>query len=392
MVTKAPTSGAPRLEVLEAGDSHAAEIAAFFRAVWDPAATADAVIAARREAATRNVAEPGAPPPTWIALQAGQVLGYVTTIPSRWWDGRQDHPAHWLKGLMVLPEFRSGPIGYLLLKAAAARLPLSGGLAVAPAARRLFEALGYKDLGAIPNWIQPLAPGSVLQRLDLDTLGLSSHLAWANRPLRLLQATRLAGLGGAAAGVLLRGVTFGARILAGSDRGVQLQAPPPVEELADLWQRVQEHFPSGPVRTPEYLLDRYPIGSTSPYLWLASRAGAQLSGIAVLRRPREQGDERLRGIRVATIADLLYSPNRPAGGLALLSAAAAAGRTVGADALLTSTSSPALAGLLRRQCYVRMAGNVHFLLRGESGAGQALGSALTDWWLTRGDGQADEVF
>lgn len=390
MVNKQSGGGAPKLEVLQASEAHGAEIAAFFRAVWDPSATPDSVINAGREAAARNVAEPGVPPPTWIALQAGQVLGYVTTIPSRWWNGREAAPAYWIKGLMVLPEFRSGPIGYLVLKAAAAKLPLSAGLAVAPAARRLFEALGYQDLGPIPNLIQPLAPGKILQRVDLNALGLSSRFPRASRPLGLLQKSGLVGLGGWGLGQLLPVMAAGARL--GADRGAPLDGPPTAEMVSALWQRVRDSFPAGPVRTPEHLLHRYPVGPESPYQWLASRKGTQLTGLGVLRRPREMSDERLRGIRIATLADLVFPLDRPAAGLALIGAAAKQARRAGADALLASTSSPVLARLLRRQCYVSMGGNVHFLLRATSGDNSSLPRRLDEWWLTRGDGLADEVF
>jgi hypothetical protein len=36
-------------------------------------------------------------------------------------------------------------------------------------------------------------------------------------------------------------------------------------------------------------------------------------------------------------------------------------------------------------------GNVHFLVREPAGDG-ATGPGLADWWITRGDSEADEVF
>jgi GNAT superfamily N-acetyltransferase len=156
---------AGKLEIVCVEEAHAEALAAFIRAVWNPAATATSVLAARAVGARHNVAEPGVAPPTWIALRAGQVLGYVSTLSARFSNGTRDWPGYWLKGLMVLPEFQSGPIGYHVLKAATDALPLSGGLAVAPAARRLFTALGYKDCGAIDNWLRPLRPARILDRV-----------------------------------------------------------------------------------------------------------------------------------------------------------------------------------------------------------------------------------
>lgn len=147
------------------------------------------MVRSRAAAASRNLAEPGAPPPTWIAIQDGRVLGFVTTIPVRFWDGETSLPAYWIKGLMVLPEYRQGPIGYAVLKAAVAALPRTGSLAVAAPARRLFTALGYTDLGAVSNWIRPLAAHRILANLTRNgsesracRAGLVRQFGWLGPP------------------------------------------------------------------------------------------------------------------------------------------------------------------------------------------------------------------
>lgn len=381
-----------RLEILEADDCHADAIADFIRAVWTPNATAASVRAARAESAGRNVAEPGLPPPTWLAMRAGMVVGYVTTIPIRIWDGRRDWPGYWIKGLMVLPEFRNGPIGYALMKTAVARLPRSGGLAVAAPARRLFGALGYSDLGAIPNWVRPLAPGRMLHRLDVDALGMASIPAWAPALLKFGRATGLAALAGWAGGVMLRGLAAARR--SGGPRLTWTPFDPRShgKELDDLWGRVCPAFPSGVVRDRAYLAHRYPVGAGSPYEWLAVREGPLLAGIVVLRQPRAEGDPRLGGIRVATLVDMLYDPARPALGMALLGAVERAARALEADAILGTASAPAHTTLFRRQFYLPISGNVHFLFRDVTAQGPDFGRTLSAWWLTRGDGNSDEVF
>ena len=198
------TQPGPRLEVVRVDDNHAEMVAAFFREVWDEHATAASVAASRAAGAARNTAEPGLAPPTWIAIRDGRVLGYVTTLPVRLWDGAREWPAYWIKGLMVLPECRGGPIGYLVLKAAVASLPRTGALAVAPPARRLFEALGYKDFGAVPNWVRPLSPGRILRRLDPAGLGIPTCPAGATTSCVSREAQGLATAAGWAGGVALR--------------------------------------------------------------------------------------------------------------------------------------------------------------------------------------------
>jgi GNAT superfamily N-acetyltransferase len=385
-----PTISA-RLEVVRCEDQHADLLAHFIRKVWDPHATSASVRAARAADAERNVVEPGVAPPTWIAVQNGSALGYVTTIPIRLWDGRRQWPAYWIKGLMVLPEYRGGPIGYLLLKAAAGSLSRSGGLAVAAAARRLFEAVGYRDLGAVPNWVRPIAPHEILNRIDPRQLGLAAP-GWLEKALQIGRRTGMTAVGGWAAGAVLR-------FAAGMDRAgtATLQSGPldsarASSALDALWSASSRTLRSCVVRDGRYLIDRYPSGPGHPYVWLGTWRGRELAGAAVLRRPRESGDERLRGIRVATLTDLLYRPERPDDGLALLGQVERAARSLGAHAILASTSSGDLTALLRRQLYFSLTGNVHLLFRDTSDDSPAFGQTVAEWFIMRGDGQADETF
>lgn len=389
---RAPPSAAPRLEIVRAEEFHAPMIAEFFRHVWDPLATPDAVLTARRLAAAQNVAEPGVAPPTWIALQSGRCLGYVTTIPVQLEDGRRQWPAYLIKGLMVLPEFRGGPVGYLVLKAAVASLPRTAALAVAPPARRLFEALGYSDLGAVPNWIRPLSPHRILERMSPADLGLTDMPRGVASALKVARATGLGSLLGRIGGATLRAAAAVHRL---STRHLEIGSLDPINSAHDvelLWQSVRGAYHGAVVRDSRYMLHRYGSPPGSPYQWLAARDRGRLAGIAILRRPRDSGDERLRGIRIATLAEVIYHPGTPTIALALLGAAEAAARDADADAVLASTSSPLLGAVLRRQYFLPRAGNVHFLFRDATSDATELGRSLTDWWISRGDGQADETF
>src|SRR5258708_3642619 len=143
-----------------ATDEHADAIAAFYRESWSQDATAASVLANRRLAAAENVAEPGEPPPTALVLDGSRVIGCCGSIPLRLWDGVTDRPAYWTKGLMVLPEFRNGPIGFLVCNQLTMHLPCAIGLVVAPAARRLFTAMGYTELGTVGHLDRQLRPAA----------------------------------------------------------------------------------------------------------------------------------------------------------------------------------------------------------------------------------------
>ena len=391
-MTTSPT-GRSRLEIVPAEDRHAAEIADFLQATWSPEATPESVVRSRAAAASRNLAEPGAPPPTWIAIQDGRVLGFVTTIPVRFWHGETSLPAYWIKGLMVLPEYRQGPIGYAVLKAAVAALPRTGSLAVAAPARRLFTALGYTDLGAVSNWIRPLAAHRILANLDPERLGIESLPRWTGPAIRVARATGMAAAGGWAGGLALRTAPAALRVQ-GAGRAARAGDPPPIApEVGSLWEATRSEFPLGVVRNSAYLLPRYPGGAGAPYRWLAvrNRRGV-LCGIATVRQPRESGDGRLQGIRVATLSDLLFRADDTGAGLTLLGAVERAARDLGADALLASSTVAGVTRLLRRQVYFPLAGNVHLLVRDVTAESRLTGSALAQWWVRRGDGWSDEVF
>jgi hypothetical protein len=381
---------ASRIQATLATEEHAGAIAAFYRETWSRDATAESVLAARRQ----NVVAPGEAPPLAIVLEGSRVIGCCGSIPQRLWDGVAEHPAYCIKGLMVLAEYRGGPIGFLVGKALAEQVTRATVLVVAPAARRLFSALGYTDLGAVTNFVRALRPGSMAQRLDVASLGLRLP-RWLTAGVRLAQRARVASVAGGVAGLALdlaAAVTRGGAARFITECAVE---PPAREELDGVWRCAQGAIGASVVRDGWYLRWRYGGNVTAAdhnrYAFITVRDGTRLVGVAVLLQPRAIGDPRLRGIRVATISDILFPPERRDVGLAILGGVERAARSAGADAILATTSHRALARLLRRQAYVALAGNVHFFLRDVSGAAR-WPQDLASWWLARGDGEADEVF
>ena len=126
------------------------------------------------------------------------------------------------------------------------------------------------------------------------------------------------------------------------------------------------------------------------YRFVTVREDDRLVAVGVIRRPNPEGDPRLRGIQVATIADALYPLDQPRIGLALLAAAERAAREVGADAILSSASAKAFRALTRRRAYLRAPGNVHFFTK-DPAETCSMPDELSAWWLTRGDGESDGV-
>ncbi|HET7228571.1 MAG TPA: hypothetical protein VFJ16_01080 [Longimicrobium sp.] len=377
------TDAAAGARVVRAGAGDEAALAEFYRQTWDAGATEGSVRAARRRAAVANTVEPGHEVPTFLFVAGGRVLGHVTTLPLRLWDGRQALPAYWLKGLMVLPEARNGPVGFLLLREAVRQLPRAMAMVVAPEARRLFAALGFADLGALDDRVRVLEPGRVLAALGTDGTELP---AAARRllPRAVVRSRAACAVLGAAARAALGGWCA----LADSPplhRGWILPELPP-GEAHRLWVRARRELAAAPCRDAADLEARYGAGG---YRWIGVRERGGLVALGVVRAPSPAGDPRLGGVRMATLADAVVAPGRGDAARALLATAELTARGLGADALLCAASHASLAGPLRRRGYVRAGERVHALLRAP---GDALPPSAAAWWLTRGDGHADEVF
>ncbi len=370
-------------------EEHAELLARFFRAVWDPAATPEAVVRGRAAAAAANPVAPGEAPPTFIVLARDRAVGYLTTIPFRLSCHGREHGAHWLKGLAVLPEYQNSAVGFLLLRRAIRELPLSLAMVVQPGAVKLFRMLGHTDVGVVPNYVRVLEPTRVLRRLDMDALGVARPGSWKRSALRVARAPGLAPVLGNAARLLLRAGVLAAGRPPALD--VHAAAAPDRAGLDALWRSVRNQLPAAAVRDGAAVLPAQGSEGGGGMRVLGAYQRSALVAYATVRAPRAQGDPRLNGIRVASVSDLLFRPDAPAAGLAVLAAAEETGREFGADALFCSASHPVLGRLLRRRGYVGMGGNMHLLAR-DATLRAALPAPLSDWWVTRSDSAADETF
>jgi hypothetical protein len=378
-----------KAEVVHATDAHAPLLAEFFRKVWDSNATAEGVLSGRAAAAASNPVTPGQTPPEFLFLADGRIVGYVGSIPVRLWNGSKELSAHWVKGLMVLPEFRNGPVGFMVLKEAVKHLSPGLSIAGAPAALRLLEALKFTNLGPVPNFIRILRPARVMQRLRLDRLGLPGLPTWMPRVARIGQVTRLAVLGGAVAAALTP-LWIRARCGGPGSCVIRLEhSPGTADEIDELWMRCRPQMGCAVVRDNAYWHSSY--ASDPSYRFVRVEQGNQLAGIAAVRASQASNDPRLQGIRVATLSDVVFPFDQFQTGTALLTGAERLARDLEADALLCSVTHPSMTALLPRHAFLRLPGNLCFLFR-ESPGEQRLAATQTSWFVMRGDSNADEVF
>jgi hypothetical protein len=378
------------VSVVRVSDEIADALAVFFREAWGDAGTGDDVRRARAAAARDNPHGSGVDVPATAFLQDGRVIGYLSTIPVSFWNGSSQVAGHWLKGFMVLPEFRNGPVGFSVLKEMLRHLGVSGIMTVAPAARRLFTAVGYRDCGTLPNYIGLIRPSRVASRIDVGALGLGVP-AKLLPMVRIAQQTGLAALGGAAIGTAI-GVRRMARRPTDELRMDPSGHLPSRGDLDALWEQSRTTFVSAAVRDGIWLPWRYApaTGATYEAATIRHRDGT-VRAVCIVRKPREVSDPRLRGIRVATLSDLLFPATDADAGHAAIVAAEALAHRMNADALACSASHEAITSLLARRTWVRLSGNVHLMIRDPKNA-TALAPDAGQWWVLRGDASSDEVF
>ena len=379
----------PAVKLRRVSDEHNSALAAFYRATWSPQATSDSVRCARHSAAVNNPVSPGEEPPSFIYVQDGKILGYLGTIPIRVWSQRRESPAHRVKGFMVLPEYRNGPIGFLVLRETLRNLNCAMALAVLPVVVGLSVQLGYRDLGRISNFVRLLRPARLLSRLRLEEIGLPGLPVWLRRSAALAQRAGLA----SAAGVCLDAFTRSAislRARRPSSFSIESGTPDSIE-MDTLWGRARKTIAASLVRDSRYLNWRYLRDNSSTYHFVAVRFKGDLRALAVVRKPRSDGDPRLHGATVSSLSEWIFPLDEPLAGLTALAGAEQAAGELGADALLCSASHPMAFPILRRRGFWRLPANVHFLTRDPSNA-CSLPNDLSDWWITRGDSNADDVF
>jgi GNAT superfamily N-acetyltransferase len=382
----------PLVEVTRITDDISDAVAGFFRKVWTDGATGERVRRARVDAARSNPAVPGADVPAVVYLRDGDVIGHLGTIPVKFWNARIETAGHWLKGFMVLPEHQNGPVGFAVLREMLKHVQVSGAIVVGLPARRLFQAVGFVDCGVVPNYVSLLRAGHVAKSIDIANLGLGLP-SWLHRCARAAQKGGLAWVAGEIAGVGFRA----RRALHMSSIRFSMDLSgglPPKRDLDELWTRARPTIRAGAVRDGAFLTWRYDARAGGVYEAVAIHERGnkgRLVAIAVVRRWSITPDQRLRGIRLATLADILFRADEPAAGLAAMAGVERIAHRMGADAILCSAAHPALTSLLRRRAYLRLPGNVHLMVRDPSETA-GLPLEIDAWWLTRGDASSDATF
>jgi hypothetical protein len=379
------------LRVRRLGQEDAGSIAEFYRAAgWDPGATPEGVREALRAIAAQNPCEPGEEPPTVGIFVGARLAGYVTTIPTWFWNGKERTAGHWLKGYTVLEEFRNGPIAYLLLKEMMKHVGLVASMPASLVARQLSTALGMRDLGAVRDYVTPLRPARILRKLDINRF---EHLNAIPREISV--AVKIARIPpfAHALGAVITGCLTALRLpstVSARRTTTHLKEHLPGEAALDnLWARARSAQSHSAVRSSAYLRRRYGQGAQGQYCFASAWRGGDLVGLAVLAHPQRPDDSRIAGLGIGSVVDLVLDPGCSAALAGVLGMARRWARSAHYDLLLLTASLGDLRGPLLRAGYLQIPGNIHLLLRDPGWCGFA--TDLDAWMVTRGDAWGDHV-
>jgi hypothetical protein len=380
------------LSVRRLGEEDAASIAEFFRAAaWDPNATPEGAREMFRTLAAGNPFEPGTGPPTVGVFIGARLVGFVTSIPTRFWNGKEYIAAHWLKGYTVLEEYRNGLTAYLLLKEMMKHVGLAASMPASLPARQLSTALGMRDLGPVRDYIEPLRPARILRKLDI---GRFEHLnALPHAASVAVKVAKIAPFGHVIGALITLGLTALRlpSMVSGRRLTTLLEERLPGEAVLDrLWAAAQLAQIHSAMRSGAYLHWRYARGAQARYCFASAWRGEDIVGLAVLAHPQRPDDSRIGGLALGSVVDLVLDPTCPGALPCVLRVARRWARSANYDALLLTASHGSLRGPLLKTGYLKMPGNLHLLLR-DPGGKYGLTTNLNAWMVTRGDAWGDHV-
>lgn len=331
--------------------------------------------------------------PVFLFLRDEEVLGHIATIPVQLSANHQIFPGHWVVGFMVLPEYRNGLIGPLLIKKVNENLDLAFTLHVEEAPLRIFKGLGWKHLGVIPQYVYMLNAHRFFHNIRLEQMTFLEKYskAWANwfnmiisHALTRFLMTTLASL----IFSIFSLVTIWGRLT--PERGTVREEKAFEASYDTLWQRVQGKFDALIVRDRAYLEARYGQ-QMSNYRLLACRHREKLLGYLILKIKQFQNDPRMGNIRMGTIVDCLFDPADRRVQQSLLVAAMRLCRSKEVDVIFCTASHFQVQELLMVNGFIKLPGNLHFAYYDRKGC-ISPHLELSSWHLMRGDSDADANF
>jgi hypothetical protein len=336
----------------------------------------------------RQVTESGAADadprsPRVLFVKGGEVLGHLASLPVTLSVAGRPADAHWVVGLMVVPEYRNRPIAPLLVKKMTETVEIGLTLHVEEAVTRVFEGLHWRHLGVIPQYVRLLNAGAVVRAfsktgrafLPMRSAGLWPVVTRTSRVLAPLANAVFTGL--AAVGRLAQRRRPGTTVV--EERSFSA-------DHAALAERVKEKFAVWVCRDERYLSSRY-RDEAGDYRLLACRAGKRLLGYCVVKLRRFAGDSRMGDLRLGTLVDCIFDPDDAGVVDLLVRSAVELCRSEKMDVVFCSASHRAMRRHLLWNGFLKMRGTLHVAYHDRT-ATIGADVPLDAWHVMRGDSDA----
>ncbi len=374
-------------------DGLAGPLTTFAKRVWP----ADAISTPKEDIAGQALTGRGKvnghKSPTFLFLKDEEVIGHITTLPVRLNCNSRLTRGYWVVGFMVLPQYRNGPIGPLLIKKVNQTLALTMTLHVEDTVLRIFKGLGWHHLGVIPQYVLVLKAFRLLSSVRLSQMGFLRKygLCGPSRMARIVSQRLPCLLLALLCTSASRALSFGTALL----KPARASGAVTEEEEFDpgydaLWEKVGGKFDALVVRDRTYLEARYgrPIKN---YRLLAHRHEGALLAYCILKVKQFNDDSRMGSAKVGSIIDCLFDPEDPRGLHALLTAAVDLFKREQVDVIVCTASHFKVQRLLWLNGFVKVPGSLNFAYHDKADSIRA-GLGLASWHLMRGDSDADGNF
>jgi predicted N-acetyltransferase YhbS len=317
-------------------------------------------------------------PSVWVAVDAKKVVGQIALQRTQLAVAGQVFSGGWIVDVMILPSHRGQGLGHRLYAAiAASRLPLIT-LTMAPATRRMADALGAITLPTMHQWTRIQRP---------DALDIAQYLEerTPHRPnwRKAVELFCMAGLTSVAAtGLrqvsrlrdhnqpLARAADISITPVAKFDSSIDLVS----SSLAGTYSLVP--------RTADYLNWRYVACPQLDYERYLARRGAKVVGYLVTRKAD------LRERRLGFIVDCMALDDDEAVWHALFSCGVE--RFGDVAAIETAASTPVTTNILRKLGFIRTRNLDPTIVCEDADILEAL-SSQKNWFFNKGDHDWDQI-
>jgi GNAT superfamily N-acetyltransferase len=306
----------------------------------------------------RNPNNPGGEPEIWIAREGPAIIGQYATMPVRLHVKGREVIGSWGMDVMVAPERQRRGLGEVLFRTWDRNVGASLGLGLSDASYRLFQKLGWPDVGPVPCLVKPLTRRAFRHpRWPVPINRLISAVTW---PIVVIIAR--------------------ARPLRAEVRMVQRFD----ESFTRLWERLAGKFDLAVRRDAAYLNWKFAGAPHVRYSIAALLREGDTAGYVVYRHLQEP-----RG-RVTLLVDFLADPDDEEGVETLLRWVDREARQEDSDKIRTFAMHAGLRSMLRRSGYFQVKSTMEFVVK-VNGAevGPDFYENTDAWHVTLGDSDQD---